>query len=201
MAALVSHIIPTDTTPGAQEAGIAGYLEDEAEKSDKLRKLYDSGLQDLNRKSQTRFGSSFVRTTYGQQEHLLEEIANSEFFKSVRNLTVRHFYSSQVGWQSIGYPGMGQPHGYRDFDLAPGQSRNRPSEMDSEMMLPEGKGRKEVAASCGQCHELSVVTSQRKTKEEWQRTVRKMVTQYHASFDPSLADKIVSYLSQKFGAD
>ena len=201
IAAMISHIIPTDTTPGAQQAGITSQVEVEAEKSDKLRELYRSGLQELNSQSQTQFGRRFVKITYAQQEQLLRDIANSEFFRSLRNLTVRRFYNSQVGWQSVGYPGMGQPYGYRGFDQPPSGSGDRRRGMEAEAILPEGEGKKEVAASCGQCHDLNVVTSQRKTKEEWQQTVDKMITQYHARLEPSLTDKIVSYLSRNWGAN
>jgi hypothetical protein len=104
-----------------------------------------------------------------------------------------------LGMESVGYPGMGQPHGHRDFDQPPGGSGDQHKKMEAEATLPEGEGKKEVAASCGQCHELNVITSQRKTREQWQQSVRKMVTQYHAQLGPTLSDKIVAYLSQNFG--
>ena len=199
IAVIVSHIIPTDATPGAQEAGIANSVEAEAEKSDKLRKIYGSGLQDLDTQSRTQFGKSFVEITYEQQEQLLRGIAKSEFFRSLRNLTVRRFYNSRLGLEGVGYPGMGQPHGYRDFDQPPGGAGDQHQGMEADTTLPEGEGKKEVAASCGQCHGLNVVTSQRKTREQWQQTVNKMITQYHANLEPNLSDRIVSYLSRNLG--
>ncbi len=199
IAVIVSHIIPTDATPGAQEAGIANAVEAEAEKSDKLRKIYESGLQELDTQSRTQFGKSFVEITYEQQEQLLRGIAKFEFFRSVRNLTVRRFYNSRLGLEGVGYPGMGQPHGYRDFDQPPSGNGDQHREMEADTTLPEGEGKKEVAASCGQCHGLNVVTSQRKTREQWQQTVNKMITQYHANLEPNLSDRIVSYLSRNLG--
>jgi mono/diheme cytochrome c family protein len=71
--------------------------------------------------------------------------------------------------------------------------------MEAEATLPEGEGKKEVAASCGQCHRLNVVTSQRKTREQWQQTVDKMITKYHAHLEPDSSDRIVSYLSRNLG--
>jgi hypothetical protein len=200
IAVIVSHIIPTDATPGAQEAGIANDVEAEAEKSDKLRKMYGSGIQELDTQSQTQFGKRFVETTYEQQEQLLLGIANSEFFKSVRNLTVRRFYNSRLGLEGVGYPGMGQPNGHRNFDQPPDQGGDQHPGMEAGAALPEGEGKKEVAASCGQCHGLDVVTSRRKTRAQWQQTVSRMITQYHASLEPKAADKIVSYLSQNLGS-
>jgi hypothetical protein len=200
IAVIVTHIIPTDATPGAQEAGIANSVEAEAEKSDKLWKMYGSGLRELDTLSRTQFGKSFLEITYEQQDQLLRDIANSEFFKSVRNLTVRRFYNSQLGFESVGYPGMGQPNGHRDFDQPPSKSGDQHKGMELEAALPEGEGKKEVAASCGQCHRLDVVTSQRKTRAQWQQTVSKMITQYHASLEPRVADKIVAYLSQNLGS-
>lgn len=199
IAVIVSHIVPTDTTPGAQEAGIASDVEFEAEKSDKLRKIFGAGLQELDAQSRSQFGKSFVEITYQQQEQLLRDIANSEFFRSVRNLTVRRFYNSRVGLESVGYPGMGQPQGHRDYDQPPAPNGALSSGTEARVALPEGEGKKEVTASCGQCHGLNVVTSQRKTREQWQQTVDKMVTQYHASFEPGVSDKIVSYLSRNLG--
>ena len=199
IAVIVSHIIPTDATPGAQEARIANDVEAEAEKSDKLRKIYGSGLRELDTQSRTQFGKSFVEITYEQQEQLLRGIAKSEFFRSVRNLTVRRFYNSRLGLEGVGYPGMGQPHGYRDFDQPPGGAGDQHQGMEADTTLPEGEGKKEVAASCGQCHGLNVVTSQRKTREQWQQTVNKMITQYHANLEPNLSDRIVSYLSRNLG--
>ena len=201
IAVIVSHIIPTDATPGAQQAGIASDVEAEVEKSDKLRKMYGAGLQDLDAKSQTQFGRSFVEISSKQQEQLLGGITNSDFFKSVRNLTVRRFYNSRVGFDSVGYPEMGQPQGHRDFDQPPSRNGDQHRGMEAEATLPEGEGKKEVAASCGQCHGLNVITSQRKTREQWQQTVNKMITQYHAPLDSNLSDKIVSYLSQNLGPD
>jgi len=200
IAVIVSHIIPTDATPGAQEAGIANDVEAEAEKSDKLRKMYGSGIQELDTRSQTQFGKSFVEITYEQQEQLLLGIANSEFFRSVRNLTVRRFYNSRLGLEGVGYPGMGQPNGHRNFDQPPGQGGDQHKGMEAGAALPEGEGKKEVAASCGQCHGFDVVTSRRKTRAQWQQTVSRMITQYHASLEPKAADKIVSYLSQNLGS-
>jgi len=199
IAVIVSHIIPTDATPGAQEAGIANGVEAEAEKSDKIRKIYESGLQELDTQSRTQFGKSFVEITYEQQEQLLRGIAKSEFFRSVRNLTVRRFYNSRLGLEGVGYPGMGQPHGYRDFDQPPSVNGDQHRGMEADTTLPEGEGKKEVVASCGQCHGLDVVTSQRKTREQWQQTVNKMITQYHANLEPNLSDRIVSYLSRNLG--
>jgi len=200
IAVIVSHIIPTDATPGAREAGIANDVEAEAEKSDKLWKMCGSELRELDTQSQTQFGKSFVAITYEQQDQLLRGIANSEFFKFVRNLTVRRFYNSRLGLEGVGYPGMGQPNGHRDFDQPPSESGDQQKRMEVEVALPEGEGKKEVAASCGQCHGLDVVTSQRKTRAQWQQTVSKMITQYHASLEPRVADKIVSYLSQNLGS-
>jgi len=199
IAVIISHIIPTDTTPGAQEAGIASDVEAAVEKSEKMRKIFGSGLQELDTQSQTQFGKSFVEITYDQQEQLLRGIEKSEFFRSVRNLTVRRFYNSQLGLEGVGYPGMGQPHGYRDFDQPPSGNGDQHRGMEAEATLPEGEGKKEVAASCGQCHRLNVVTSQRKTREQWQQTVNKMITKYHAHLEPDSSDRIVSYLSRNLG--
>ena len=163
-------------------------------------KCTDRDCGNLTRRAKPGLAKASSKLLMSSRTQLWRDIAGSGIFKSVRNLTVRRFYNSRLGFESVGYPGMGQPDGHRDFDQPPSESGDQHKGMEVEAALPEGEGKKEVAASCGQCHRLDVVTSQRKTRAEWQQTVSKMITQYHASLEPKVADKIVAYLSQNLGS-
>jgi hypothetical protein len=119
VAAMAAQIIPTDQTPGANEAKVVDYIQKMVEASDRLQRLYVGGVKDLDARSQREFGAPFAKLDAEKEVAILKAVESSEFFKSVRNLTVRGYYSSAVGWAAVGYPGHGQPHGHRDFDQPP----------------------------------------------------------------------------------
>ena len=119
LAAIAEQIIPTDQTPGAREANVVGYVQKQVEGSDELRKLCAAGVKEVDTLSQRKFGASFVKLDADKEHEILQAVQESEFFKSIRALTISGFYNSPVGWKSVGYPGMGQPHGHRDFDQPP----------------------------------------------------------------------------------
>jgi cytochrome c5 len=53
--------------------------------------------------------------------------------------------------------------------------------------------------SCGNCHDLAVSTDLRKSREEWQATVNRMITSGASLSDDEVA-KVVEYLAQNYGA-
>jgi mono/diheme cytochrome c family protein len=53
-------------------------------------------------------------------------------------------------------------------------------------------------AQCSNCHELRIVTGQRKTEEEWATTVDAMVAK-GAPVTPEQADEIIAYLAKYYG--
>lgn len=65
-------------------------------------------------------------------------------------------------------------------------------------LLPEGDGRSEVEVSCSGCHDLRQVLTQKKTKANWDATVRKMVSAYQAPVDPADIPSVVEYLAKNF---
>ena len=116
VAAMAAQIIPADKTAGAEDAVVVDYIKAQVEASDTLMKMYAAGVADIDRASQQKFAAPFAALSAKREHEILVSIEKSEFFRSVRDLTVRGFYRSPLGWSTVGYPGMGQPHGHRDFD-------------------------------------------------------------------------------------
>jgi gluconate 2-dehydrogenase subunit 3-like protein len=120
VAAIAAQVIPRNQTPGADDAHVADYIERQVTDSPRLQKLFLTGLKDLDDASRKQWGRQFAKLTPARQRTLLQSIQKSEFFRTVRVLTIRGFYNSPIGFQSVGYPGPGQPMGHRDFAQAPG---------------------------------------------------------------------------------
>jgi hypothetical protein len=76
-------------------------------------------VKELDAMSQHKFGAPFAKIDAEKEIEILKAVETSEFFKSVRDLTLRGYYNSPAGWRAVGYPGHGQPHGHRDFDQPP----------------------------------------------------------------------------------
>lgn len=66
--------------------------------------------------------------------------------------------------------------------------------------LPDGAGKDEVMKVCTMCHELTRITSKRRTKEEWNDTVDKMAARGAKASDEEF-ERIVAYLAKYFGPD
>jgi len=66
--------------------------------------------------------------------------------------------------------------------------------------LPDGVGKNLVMTVCTQCHELTRITSKKRTKEEWNDTVDKMATRGARASDEEF-ETIVTYLTKYFGKD
>jgi hypothetical protein len=66
--------------------------------------------------------------------------------------------------------------------------------------LPDGVGKDLVMTVCTQCHELTRITSKKRTKEEWNDTVDKMATRGARASDEEF-ETIVTYLTKYFGKD
>jgi len=129
-------IIPEDDTPGAKKAGVAefidfmvankvpvsGYREvrstqDAIEMGNNAQVRFLSGLDWMNARSHSEFGHEFMDCTPEQQNSLLEELAYKNkfkpltesgraFFQFMRDYTVVGYYTTKVGLESLGYPGL-----------------------------------------------------------------------------------------------
>jgi len=66
--------------------------------------------------------------------------------------------------------------------------------------LPDGAGKELVMNVCSQCHDLARITSQKRTKAEWNDTVDKMAARGAKASDEEF-ETIVTYLTKNFGKD
>ena len=66
--------------------------------------------------------------------------------------------------------------------------------------LPDGPGKDLVRNVCTVCHELTRITSKKKTKDEWNDTVDKMAARGAKASDEEF-DTIVNYLAKHFGPE
>ena len=66
--------------------------------------------------------------------------------------------------------------------------------------LPDGAGKDLVMNVCTQCHEVTRITSKKKTKDEWNDTVDKMAARGAKASDEEF-ETIVTYLTKYFGKD
>ena len=136
--AITSQIIPSDGTPGAKEAGIIYFIDRalgtfSAEDADPIRQ----GLTELDATVKEKHtGSSLFSTlTSDQQIDILKEIEESDFFGTVRNLTVSGTFSmpsyggnqNKIGWNTLGFDDSRSwrpPFGYYDEQYTQQEGRN-----------------------------------------------------------------------------
>jgi hypothetical protein len=115
-------IIPETDTPGALGAGVPQYIDLAVSEEQKLRKVFTDGLPKLEKKSKTKFGSTFLEATKEQQIELLEALSitaerektrkpekrskDTQFFDAIKSLTADGYYTSKVGLiEELGYDG------------------------------------------------------------------------------------------------
>jgi hypothetical protein len=129
-------IIPADDSPGAKAAGVAEFIdfmldnrvavtadEDSRSVEERLRQgtaaqiQFAGGLNWLNARSKSEYKNEFMDCTREQQVALLEELAYKSkftpstergraFFQMLRDYTVVGYYTSKIGLESLGYPGL-----------------------------------------------------------------------------------------------
>jgi gluconate 2-dehydrogenase gamma chain len=133
---LTEMIIPADDTPGAKAAGVAEFIdfmlanrvpvanhEDSRSVEETLRRGtaeqvgFVGGLEWLNARSKSEYQRAFLDIAAAQQAALLEELAykskytpnterGREFFRLLRHYTVVGYYTSKIGLETLGYPGL-----------------------------------------------------------------------------------------------
>lgn len=81
---------------------------------------------------------------------------------------------------------------------APTAASAPPSGKQGGDVMPAGPGKELVLRSCVSCHDVSQVTSQRAGKDQWNKTVDKMI-ENGAILTDAEADTIIEYLSTNFG--
>jgi len=133
---IAEMIIPEDGTPGARQAGVAEFIdfmvanrvpvsgsrdvrrtEDAIEMGNDAQAAFLLGIDWINARCQGEFGHAFMECTPEQQNNLFEELAykekfrpttelGREFFRMIRDYTVVGYYTTKIGLESLGYPGL-----------------------------------------------------------------------------------------------
>ena len=133
---IAEMIIPEDDTPGAKQAGVAEFIDfmvanrvpvsgsrdvrstdDVIEMGNEAQTRFVSGLDWMNARCHSEFGHRFMECGPEQQNSLMEELAykskfkqttesGREFFQMMRTYTVVGYYTTKIGLESLGYPGL-----------------------------------------------------------------------------------------------
>lgn len=102
--ALVDMIIPPTDTPGAAEAGVAQYVDEEAQDHPEIKAKLLAGLRRIA-------ADGFDSMIGDRRVELLQAYSEAdderrEIFTLLKNLTVDGYYSSEIGLvQELGYKG------------------------------------------------------------------------------------------------
>jgi hypothetical protein len=133
---IAEMIIPEDDTPGARQAGVAEFIDfmvanrvpvstsrdirstaDAIAAGDDAQNRFLAGLGWMNARCHAEFGHDFMDCTRDQQNSLLEELAykakfkagtesGRAFFQMMRDYTVVGYYTTRIGLETLGYPGL-----------------------------------------------------------------------------------------------
>jgi hypothetical protein len=114
---LAALIIPSDGSPGAQEAGASEFIDFMVSSDPGVQYRFRYGLTWLDACARRNHGGTFRSLDAPQQEELLGRLAYRDryragedegraFFKLVREYTLMGFYTSKVGLQQLDYPGL-----------------------------------------------------------------------------------------------
>lgn len=114
---LADLIIPSDSTPGAKEAGVAEFIDFMVASDPDSQYAFRTGLTWLNAHSEQSTGKKFTDLSLEQQTSLLEpfafkakmrpgEEAGRRFFSTVREFTVMGFYTSEIGFKELDNPAL-----------------------------------------------------------------------------------------------
>jgi hypothetical protein len=133
---LAEMIIPEDDAPGAKKAGVAEFIDfmvanrvpvstsrdirstqDAIAAGNEAQQRFLAGLGWMNAHSHSEFGREFMECTSEQQSALLSELAykakfkpatesGRAFFLLMRDYTVVGYYTTKIGLESLGYPGL-----------------------------------------------------------------------------------------------
>lgn len=129
-------IIPQDETSGARQAGVAEFIDfmvanrvpvstsrevrstqDAIEIGNDAQGRFLLGLDWINARCRSEFGRAFMDCSSEQQNNLLEALAYKSkfqpatesgcaFFHMIRDYTVVGYYTTRIGLESLGYPGL-----------------------------------------------------------------------------------------------
>ncbi len=110
-------ILPADATSGsASQVGVPAFIEFMMKDQPQHQTPMRGGLMWLNNQSNKRFQKTFIACSNAQQIQIVDDIAYPEkvksdmrqgaaFFTLLRNFVVTGFYTTQVGFNDLGYVG------------------------------------------------------------------------------------------------
>lgn len=114
---LTEIIIPSDATPGAKEAGVAEFIDFMVAIDPGAQYGFRTGLTWLDAFSEETTGKRFMELPLEQQISLLEPLgfkdkaragqeAGQQFFSTMREYTVRGFYTTEIGFKELDNPAL-----------------------------------------------------------------------------------------------
>jgi gluconate 2-dehydrogenase gamma chain len=126
--AVAAQIVPTDSSPGAREAGVIYFIDHALTTFDKAQQpRYTQGIKDLQAKAREMVpgAASFAALTSAQQIQVLTALEKTDFFSLVRQHTIVGFLADpihggnrdHIGWKLIGFEdkfAYQYPFGYYD---------------------------------------------------------------------------------------
>lgn len=117
VARLTELIIPSDSSPGAREAGVSEFIDFMAASDPSIQFQFRYGLTWLNTQATRLYAASFNDLNIDRQIEILKPLAYKNhyrsgeeegraFFKLIRQYTVMGFYTSRVGLEHMEHPGL-----------------------------------------------------------------------------------------------
>jgi gluconate 2-dehydrogenase gamma chain len=114
---LAEIIIPSDSTPGAKEAGVAEFIDFMVASDPEVQYPFRMGLAWLDAHSERSMGKRFVELTSDQQNSVLEPLGfkdkarpgeedGRKFFGLMREFTVTGFYTTEIGFKELDNPAL-----------------------------------------------------------------------------------------------
>ena len=109
---MVDLIIPRTDTPGAIDAGVPFHIDGQVGAEAERQSIFRTGFDYLAEQAKTLHGTEFISLSEPQQTAMLQAMSQDEntapgtFFKTVKDLTIDWYYSSQEGLvQELGFKG------------------------------------------------------------------------------------------------
>jgi gluconate 2-dehydrogenase gamma chain len=114
---LAELIIPGDDTPGAREAGVSEFIDFMVANDPAMQMPFRFGLAWIESRARFLFDKRFRELNSQQQTAMLEQLAYRDryqsgdedgraFFGLMRDMTVKGYYTSRIGLEQLGYPGL-----------------------------------------------------------------------------------------------
>jgi gluconate 2-dehydrogenase gamma chain len=129
LAAIAARIIPTDETPGATEAGVVYFMDQVlGDNREEQLEFIRAGLRELQTAGALQFNAPYFHVLdAAQQDQLLAGMEQTEFFATVRFLTVAGLFAlpeyggnrDKIGYKLIGFEdrhAWQPPFGFYDAD-------------------------------------------------------------------------------------